>query len=102
MKKLSKKQQALLEHALEKIYTFIKTELNVEVTHDYYCVVYKHSVRFSQCSNDNKIAWDVYINFKTRKILIITREAEVVTICSQITYDIIYMGIEPKTYTLNI
>lgn len=100
MNKLGKKQKALLEHALDKLYTFIKTKLNIEVTHDYYCIVYRNTVRFFQCSMKKQIAWNVSINLKKRKIIIVTREAEVKQIYSKINYEILYMGLEPTTYTL--
>lgn len=100
MKKLTKEQQTLLERALETLYTYIETKLHVEITHDYYCIVYRNTVRFFQCSIKNEIAWDVIINLKKRKIIIVTRKAEVEEIYSELNYELIYTGLQPTTYTL--
>lgn len=101
MKKLSKQQRALLELALEKTYAFLKKKLNIEISHDIYCIARFRNICFFQCSHKDKIAWDVCINLKKRKIIIVTRKAEIEEIYSKLNYELIYMGLKPITYTLD-
>lgn len=101
MNKLSKEQQTLLEHALEKLYTFLKEKYNVDYSGNINCRVYGQIIRLNQCSLQHYIAWEVNIWLKERRIYLITREFERKRISfSEGGYDLLYMSTNPKIFNL--
>lgn len=101
MNKLSKKQQVVLECALDKLYAFLKIRFNVDYDGNIFCIVYEDTVLLTQCSVQDYIAWFAYIALKERKIYLITREVKRDMVYSKRDYNLLYMGSVPTTFTLD-
>lgn len=101
MKRLSKEQRALLECALDKLYSFLKEKYKVDYTGNILCMVYDNIVHLNQCSCPEGIAWFADIYLKERKIHLSTRKVERVTIYSKFNYELFYMGSKPTILTVS-
>lgn len=95
MKKLSKEQQALLECALDKLYSFLKKKYKVDYHGNILCIVYNDIVRLNQCSCYDNVAWFADIVLKDRKIYISTRKVEREDVYSEFDYELFYMSSIP-------
>lgn len=100
MKKLSKKQLSLYEHALDELYAFLKRKYNVEYKGNILCMVYEGIIHLNQCSCQEGVAWFADIVLDDRKIYISTRTVERETIYSEREYDLFYMSKGPKIHTI--
>ena len=101
MKKLSKNQQAVLECALDKLYTFLKEKFNVNYKGSIHCIVYDNLVKLNQGSIQDNISWEVNIWLYERRIHIVTRKVECHTINSKRKYDTFNMGAKTTTFNFN-
>lgn len=101
MNRLSKVQQALLECALDKLYTFLKEKFNVNYKGSIHCIVYDNLVKLNQGSTQDYITWEVNIWLEERRIHIVTRKVECHTIYSKRKYNTINMGSVPTIFNLN-
>lgn len=101
MKRLTKKQQTLLECALDKLYTFIKEEYKEDYFGENVFAVYNDIIRVQQCSIPPGIAWFADIELKYRKIHMSIRTAERDKIYSKRDYNLIYMSNNPKIHTID-
>ena len=93
MNKFSKEQQALLECALDKLYSFLKEKYKVDYHSNIRCVVYNDIVHIYQWSYDDNVAWFAFIMLKDKKINIFTRKVEYVY--SKFDYEVFYMSSTP-------
>lgn len=100
MKKLSKEQQALLECALEKLYSFLKKEYKVDYHSSIRCIMYNDIVRLFQCSCDDGVAWFADIGLQGRWIFLSTRNVEREYVYSKFDYDLFYMSDDTKIHTM--
>ena len=100
MNRLTKKQQALLESALDKLYTFIKEEYKEDYIGENVFAVYNDIIRVQQCSIPPGIAWFADIVLKDRKIYMSVRKAERDRIYSKRDYNLIYMSNDPTIHTI--
>lgn len=101
MNKLSKKQQAVLECALDKLYTFLREKSNVKYNGSILCIVFNGLISLNQASTQDHIAWSADINLKERKIYLITREVKRQLINSERVYNLFYMGEKTTHFTLD-
>lgn len=101
MEKLSKEQQAILECALDKIYSFLEVKFNVRYRGNHMVNVYNNCVEFTQYSLKDRIAWLVSIDLKQRRIILITREVERDSFHSTHWYSLNYMGSQFETFYIN-
>ena len=76
MLKLSKEQQALLECALDKIYSFLEVKFNVKYQGNHMIIVCNNDVEFTQYSLKDRIAWFVFIDLEQRTVHLVKREVE--------------------------
>ncbi len=95
MNKLNKEQRAILESALDKLYTFLKGKYKVDYHSNIRCIVYNDIVHLYQCSCDDGVAWFADIVLKDRKIYISTRKVEREYVYSKFDYDLFYMSSTP-------
>lgn len=101
MNKLSKEQKAVLECALDKLYTYLKEKFNEDYKGNILCIVHDNLIKLHQCSLPNHIAWEVNIWLEERRIHIITREVDHDAIYSKRYYDLFYMGSKPTIHTVH-
>lgn len=100
MKKLTKEQHTLLEHALDNLYDFLKNMYKVDYSGCNIFSVYKKTIRVQQCSIPPGRAWYADIILEDRRIYLVIRKAERETICSEREYDLIYFGTKTKIHTI--
>ena len=101
MKKLTKEQQALLESALEELYSYLKRKFGIEYSGNIKCMVYEGVILINQCSFPKGVAWFADIVLDDRKIYVSTSKAELETIYSKREYDLVYMTLEFKLHTIS-
>ena len=101
MNNLSKKQQAVLECALDKLYTFLREKFNVDYYGNNLFQVYGDVVCFTQCLLSERIVWFAKISLKNRKIFLSTREVEREIVYSKYNYSLFYIGSNLTMYDLD-
>lgn len=101
MNKLTKEQQALLESALDKIYSFLEVKFNVKYRGNHMLIVCNNDVEFTQYSLEDRIAWFVFIDLKRRTIHIVTREVESDSFHSKHWYSLNYVSSQSQIFKLN-
>lgn len=100
MKKFSKEQQAILECALDKIYSFLEVKFDIRYRGNHMVNVYNNYVEFTQYSLKDRIAWYVFIDLELRKTTIVTREVERNSFHSKHWYSLNYMSSQSEIFKL--
>lgn len=101
MNKLTKEQRALLEYALDKIYSFLEEKFNVKYRGNHMLIVCNNDVEFTQYSLKDRIAWFVFIDLELRTIHLVTREVERKSFHSKHWYSINYMSSQSDIFKLS-
>ena len=101
MNRLSKTQLNILDCALDKLYSFLKTRFSVEYKGNIRFRVYDDFIHIQQCSLPPGIAWFADIVLKERQIYISIRDVEHDTINSKFDYELLYMGSKPTIITIS-
>lgn len=101
MKKLTKEQKALLESALDKLYTFLEVKFNVKYRGNHMLNVCNTDVEFTQYSLKDRIAWFGFIDLKQRRIFLVTREIERDSFHSKHWYSLNYLSTQSETFYIN-
>lgn len=101
MEKLSKEQQAILECALDKIYSFLEVKFNVRYRGNHMLYIYGNIIELKQYSLLDHIAWYAIIDFEQRTIHVETREVERESFHSKHWYSLHYMSSQSQSFKLN-